>query len=152
MAQPRHSQSLCPTCLQQTWQTTTFTGFPFTSSAALAAFTTPSLPRLRPLRERAGNALKSNVLHFFLIVNRLFRFIRKSLGHNEEEKGRTKTLEKIHETKNGSNGDSENTLPPSQRFFSLLKRKEVEGLIQIYQITPLISDHLLPTLTPYFGR
>ena len=54
------------------------------------------------------------------------------LGHDEEEKGRA--LEKIHKTKNGSNAATENTLPPSQRFVSLLKRKEVEGLIQIYQI------------------
>ena len=67
---------------------------------------------------------------FIFTINCLFRFIRKTLGHEEEE--RTKTLENIHKTKNGSDGDV--TLLPSQRFFSQLERKEVEGLIQKYQI------------------
>ena len=69
---------------------------------------------------------------FIFTINCLFRFIRrrKTLGHEEEET--TKTLENIHKTKNGSDGNS--TLLPSQRFFSQLERKEVEGLIQKYQI------------------
>jgi len=78
-------------------------------------------------------------LHYTIVaktetIERDSRFIRKTLGHEEEEEERSETLEKIHKTKNGSNADRENTLLPSQRFFSTLKRKEVEGLIQKYQI------------------
>jgi len=76
-------------------------------------------------------------LHYTIIaktetIDRDSRFIRKTLGHDEEEKKRA--LEKIHKTKNASTGDSENTILPSQRFFSLLRRKDVEGLIQKYRI------------------
>ena len=88
----------------------------------LAHSTTPSLQRKQIL---------SNLWHFHLHYNYLFRFTRKTLGHDEEEE-RTETLEIIHKTKNGSDGDV--TLLPSQRFFSQLERKEVEGLIQKYQI------------------
>ena len=88
----------------------------------LAHSTTPSLQRKQIL---------SNLWHFHLHYNCLFGFTRKTLGHDEEEE-RTETLEIIHKTKNGSDGDV--TLLPSQRFFSQLERKEVEGLIQKYQI------------------
>ena len=121
------SQSLSLTCLPRTRPSTTFTGFLFTFFVVLALSTTPSLQRPRPLRETAGKQIFDI---FIFTINCLFRFIRKTLGHEEEE--RTKTLENIHKTKNGSDGDV--TLLPSQRFFSQLERKEVEGLIQKYQI------------------
>ena len=68
------------------------------------------------------------------------------LGHKVEGANTSENLEKVHKTKNGqisgdigdqrnrSSNGSDNTLPFSQRFFSLLQRNEVEGLIQKYQI------------------
>ena len=82
-------------------------------------------------RDSRKFAFKSNVLNLISIINRLFRFIRKTLGHDEEEE-KERALEKMHKTKKVSSG--ENSLLPSQRFFSLLKRKDVEGLVQKYQI------------------
>jgi len=75
-------------------------------------------------------------LHYTIIaktetIDRDSRFIRKTLGHDEEEE-KERALEKMHKTKKVSSG--ENSLLPSQRFFSLLKRKDVEGLVQKYQI------------------
>ena len=121
------SQSLSLTCLPRTRPSTTFTGFLSTFFVVLVVSTTPSLQRPRPSRGTAGKQIFDI---FIFTINCLFRFIRKTLGHEEEE--RTKTLENIHKTKNGSDGDV--TLLPSQRFFSQLERKEVEGLIQKYQI------------------
>ena len=69
-----------------------------------------------------------------------FRFIRKTLGHEEEEGSkRAEKLEKVHKTKNGQTGqdigdDGDDTLPTSQSFFSQLDRKDVEGLIEKYQV------------------
>ena len=73
----------------------------------------------------------SNNLDLISIINRLFRFIRKTLGHDEEEE-KERALEKMHKTKKVSSG--ENSLLPSQRFFSLLKRRDVERLIEKYRI------------------
>ena len=109
------------------------------------AFLTTSLLRLRPLRGTAGNIFP----RFIPIINPVFRFIRKTLlGHEEEGTDTSKILKNLPNNQNGQNsgtdiGDhrhqringSDDTLPAiSQKFFSQLERKEVEGLIQKYQI------------------
>jgi len=82
-------------------------------------------------------------LHYTIIAktetsDRDSRFIRKTLGHAESDEER-RTLGKVHKTKNvSSTGDSENALLPSQRFFSQLKKSDVEGLVQKYQIDLLM--------------
>ena len=86
----------------------------------------------------------SNVINLISIINRLFRFIRKTLGHEKKEGSKAvKKLEKVHKTTNGQTGRdigddrrqrTSDTLPTSQRFFSQLDRKDVEGLIRKYQV------------------
>ena len=88
---------------------------------------------------------KNTHFQFIKVINPCFRFIRETLGHEKERDDIAKKLEKVHKTNNDDqtgldNGegshpsDSDDTLPASQRFFSQLERKEVEGLIQKYQI------------------
>ena len=92
------------------------------------------------------HSMISYLVQFSTIINPLFRFIRETLGYEVEEANTSENLEKVHKTQNGQisgdNGDhinqssnnSDNSLPLSQRFFSLLQREDVEGLIQKYQI------------------
>ena len=108
------------------------------------------LPRPRPSRETIGNIFTSNFKTCCIsIINPHFRFIKKTLGHEAEGTNAAKKLEKVHKTNNDgqtgrdnrdgdkihqSRNDSNDTQPTSQRFFSQLNRREVEGLIRKYQV------------------
>ena len=73
---------------------------------------------------------------FIQVINPHFRFIRKTLGHEEKEGVKTgKKLEKVHKTGQDNRlQSSSETLPTSQRFFSQLDREDVEGLIRKYEV------------------
>ena len=99
--------------------------------------------RKQPTNSTFGKGPTPTLILQLLVINPCFRFIRKTLGHKEQEGNKTaKKLEKVHTTKTGQDiGDkrqyqsSRDTLSSSsQRYFSQLERKDVEGLIQKYQV------------------
>ena len=85
------------------------------------------------------HSMISYLVQFSTIINPLFRFIRETLGYEVDGANTSENLEKVHKTQNGQiSGDigdhrnrssygSDNAMPLSQRFFSLLQRKAVEG-------------------------
>ena len=99
--------------------------------------------------DRQQEIFSRPISHIFISIINLphFRFIKRTLGHEAEGTDKAKKLEKVHKTNNNdqtgcdnddkihqSRNDSKDTPPTSQRFFSQLDRREVEGLIRKYQV------------------